>query len=258
MSKIDAQSERETKGNSEDSLLVIYIFRILKKYSSPDNPISTQDVMDYLEKDYSIGNADKADAQKKKVRRHLDTLHECYGNGCVNKIEGKTRRKGHDWYYDASRDKFADEGAKVQETLSEVELEFIIDLISATKVLNSEGTLGMVDKLLKKTSLSEEDRERRIKAIKREAWTKNQNDDLVAKKEIVDACIDVCRIRFDYEGKRAILAVPCGWVYVDGVCFLKAKVGGQYYQFALSKIHDIEEVYDYDDPDNYGYYDERS
>ena len=103
MAKIDAQSERETKGNSEDSLLVIYIFRILKQYSSPDNPISTQDVMDYLEKDYSIGNADKSDAQKKKVRRHLDTLHECYGNGCINKIEGKTR-KGHDWYYDASRD----------------------------------------------------------------------------------------------------------------------------------------------------------
>ena len=244
-----------SKGNSEDSLLVIYIFHILKKYSSPDKPLSTQDVMDYLEKDYSIGNAEKSDAQKKKIRRHLDTLHECYGNGCIEKIEGKTR-KGHDWYYVVSRDKFADEEVKVKETLSEVELEFIIDLISATKVLNAESTLGMVDKLLKKTSLSEEERERRIKAIKREAWTKNQNDDLVAKKEIVDACIDVCRIRFDYEGKRAILAVPCGWLYVDGICFLKAKVGGQYQQFALSKMHDIEEVDDYDDPDEYGYYDE--
>ena len=126
-----------SKGNSEDSLLVIYIFHILKKYSSPDKPLSTQDVMDYLEKDYSIGNADKSDAQKKKIRRHLDTLHECYGNGCIEKIEGKTR-KGHDWYYVASRDKFADEEVKVKETLSEVELEFIIDLISATKVLNAE------------------------------------------------------------------------------------------------------------------------
>ena len=65
-----------SKGNSEDSLLVIYIFHILKKYSSPDKPLSTQDVMDYLEKDYSIGNAEKSDAQKKKIRRHLDTLHE--------------------------------------------------------------------------------------------------------------------------------------------------------------------------------------
>lgn len=247
--------ERMQKGNSEDSLLVIYIFRILKKYSSPDNPLSTQDVMDYLEKDYSIGSADKSDAQKKKVRRHLDTLHECFGKGCIVKIEGKTR-KGHDWYYDASRDKFADEGVRVRETLSEVELEFIIDLISATKVLNAESTLGMVDKLLKKTSLSEEDRERKIKAIKREAWTKNQNDDLVVKKEIIDACIDVCRIRFDYEGKRDVLATPYSWLYVDGNCILKAKVGGQYRQFALSKMHDIEEFDDYDDSDDYGYYEE--
>ena len=110
--KEKSKKARETKGNSEDSLLAIYIFRILKKYSSPDNPLSTQDVMDYLEKDYSIGNADKSDAQKKKIRRHLDTLHECYGGGCVEKIEGKTR-KGHDWYYDASRDKFAGEDGKI-------------------------------------------------------------------------------------------------------------------------------------------------
>ena len=247
--------ERMQKGNSEDSLLAIYIFRILKKYSSPDNPLSTQGVMDYLEKDYSIGNADKSDAQKKKIRRHLDTLHECYGGGCIEKIEGKTR-KGHDWYYDASRDKFAGEEGKGQEILSEGELEFLIDLISATKVLNAQSTLGMVDKLLKKTALSEDDRERRIRAIKGEAWAKNPNDDLVAKKEIVDACIDVCRIRFDYEGSRSILAIPCGWLYVDGIFYLQAKVGGQYQKFALSKIHDIEEADNYDDPDEYGYYDD--
>ena len=68
MAKIEEKVRKasNTKGNSEDSLLGIYIFRILKKYSSPDKPLSTQDVMDYLEKDYSIGNADKSDAQKKK------------------------------------------------------------------------------------------------------------------------------------------------------------------------------------------------
>ena len=85
MAKMESKHdvENSSKGNSEDSLLVIYIFRILKQYSSPDKPLSTQDVMDYLEKDYSIGNADKSDAQKKKVRRHLATLHECYGRGCI-------------------------------------------------------------------------------------------------------------------------------------------------------------------------------
>lgn len=40
------QNESVTKGNSEDSLLVIYILHILKKYSSEQNPLSSQDVID--------------------------------------------------------------------------------------------------------------------------------------------------------------------------------------------------------------------
>ena len=45
MERIDQlQNESVSKGNSEDSLLVIYILRILKKYSSPKNPLSSQDV----------------------------------------------------------------------------------------------------------------------------------------------------------------------------------------------------------------------
>ena len=100
------QKENISKGNSEDSLLVIYILSVLKKYSSCENPLSSQDVMEHLKKDYSIGISDKADAQRKKVRRHLDKLHESYWGGCIKKEEGKTRN-GHKWYYDVSRDKFA-------------------------------------------------------------------------------------------------------------------------------------------------------
>ena len=80
------QNENAPKGNSEDSLLVIYILQILKKYSSPKNPLSSQDVMDHLRKDYSFGDFDESDpkrkekaaAQQKKVRRLLDTLYESY------------------------------------------------------------------------------------------------------------------------------------------------------------------------------------
>ena len=85
MDKVDKfQNESASKGNSEDSLLAIYILSVLKKYSSHDNKLSSQDVMDYLKKDYSICALDEADpqrkkvmeAQRKKVRRHLDTLSE--------------------------------------------------------------------------------------------------------------------------------------------------------------------------------------
>ena len=85
------QNENAPKGNSEDSLLVIYILQILKKYSSPKNPLSSQDVMDHLRKDYSFGDFDEADpkrkekaaAQQKKVRRLLDTLYEFNGKSAV-------------------------------------------------------------------------------------------------------------------------------------------------------------------------------
>ena len=71
-----SEYEKVSGVNSEDSLLVIYILRILKKYSTPDNPLSSQDVMTYLKEDYSIGSADTSNAQKKKIRRHMDTLHD--------------------------------------------------------------------------------------------------------------------------------------------------------------------------------------
>lgn len=237
MEKFDQfQNECASKGNSEDSLLVIYILSILKKYSSRQNPLSSKDVMDYLRKDYSIGILDKADAQRKKVRRHLDTLHESYWGGCIGKKEGKTRNS-HKWFYDVSRDRFADKEVVIQETLTETEVEFLVDLISATKILNSEGTRGLIDKLLKKTSISDEDRECRLRKIQREAWLKTPNEDLVEKKDCIQEYIDECDdIVFDYENEEAITATPLNWIYDDGICFLNAKVGVECRNFSLDKI----------------------
>ena len=155
MAKLDQlQKESTFKGNSEDSLLVIYILHILKKYSSPDNKLSSQDVMDYLREDYSFGNLDKAEAQRKKVRRHLDTLCESYWNHCIKKVEGKTRN-GHKWFYDVSADEFAkEEGVTAPETLSAEEIDFIIDIIASSKIINEKSTHAIIKKLLEKTDLS--------------------------------------------------------------------------------------------------------
>ena len=244
MDKVDKfQNESASKGNSEDSLFVIYIFQILKKYSSHNNPLSSQDVMGYLKKDYSICDLDEADpkrkekaaAQQKKVRRLLDTLCESYWGGCVKKEVGKTRT-GHRWFYDVSRDKFADKEIVIQETLTETEVEFLVDLISATKILNCEGTRGLIDKLLKKTSITKEDRERRLRKIEREAWLKTPNEDLVEKKDLIEECFDNCCLTFDYEDEESITAIPLDWRYDNGTCFLYAKVGDAYRKFSLDKI----------------------
>ena len=212
MSKSDKlQKENSTKGNSSDSLFAIYILDILKKYSSPENPLSSQDVMEYLRNDYSIGKEDNSDALKKKIRRHLDTLHESYLNSCIRKEEGKTR-KAHKWYYDVSKDNSANEEGVVHETLSEAEVEFLVDLVSATKILNSEGTRGMLDKLLKKTSISEDERARRLGAIQKEAWLKTPNSDLVEKKDFIEECFYSECLTFDYEDEENITAIPLGWI----------------------------------------------
>lgn len=259
MDKVDKiQNESASKGNSEDSLLVIYILRILKKYSSRQNPLSSQDVMNYLREDYSIGNLDKADAQRKKVRRHLDTLHESYWGGCIEKEEGKTRN-GHKWFYNVSRDIFADKEVFVQETLTETEVEILVDLISATKILNSEGTRGLIDKLLKKTSMSDEDRECRLGKIQRENWLKTPNEDLAEKKDLIEECFYNSNLTFDYEDEESITATPLGWSHDNGICFLNAMVGDKYRKFSLDKIRICDpDVDGYEEPEDFRCYDEET
>ena len=252
---VQLQNGNKSKGNSEDSLLVIYILHILRKYSSSDNQLSTQNVMEHLKKDYSI---DKSEALRKKVRRHLDTLHESYWGGCIKKSEGKTRN-GHKWYYDASKDKPSDEKIVAHETLTEVDIELLVDLVSSTKILNSEGTRGLIDKLLKKTSISAEERERRLGAIQKEAWLKSPNGDLAEKKGLIEDCFDECCLTFDYEDEESVTVTPLGWIHEDGICYLNAKVKGEHRKFSLDKIR----IYDtdadgYEDLDDCGCYEEET
>ena len=249
------KKERVSKGNSEDSLLVIYILHVLKKYSSPENPLSSQDVMDYLKKDYSIGSSDKSEALRKKVRRHLDTLYESYWGGCIKKEEGKTR-SGHKWFYDMSRDTLKDEEGVSHETLNETEVELLVDLVSSTKILNSEGTLGLIDKLLMKTSIPYEDRKHRLDALRKEAWLKSPNEDLAEKKECIEECFCNSNLTFDYEDEESVTAAPLGWSYDDGICYLEAEVKGKSRKFSLDKIRNYyTEADGYESSGNFGFRD---
>ena len=266
MDKVDKfQNESASKGNSEDSLLVIYILQILKKYSSPKNPLSSQDVMDHLRKDYSFGDFDEADpkrkekaaAQQKKVRRLLDTLFESYWGGCIKKEVGKTTREGHKWFYDISLDKFAKEEGVALETLSKEEIEFITDIIASSKIINSSSTISIVNKLLKKTKLSKEERIARLRKIKNEEWPKSINKELLLIKKEIQSCIDdVRKMKFDYEDEISILATPYGWGSDgNGKYILIAKVDGQpegeFGSYSLEKIHNIKkEDFNYSDFDD--------
>ena len=253
MANFDKQSgKKNTMGvNSEESLLVIYILRILKKYSSPDKPMTSQDVMERLKEEYSIGDSDKKEAQQKKIRRHLDTLSDFYGKGCIVKIKGQTTRAGNRWFYDATKDEFAGEEKHTVETFSEVEVDFLIDIISSSKLLNASSTIGMIDKLLKKTKISEQARIQKLKLIIKEDWTKNINEELVDRKEKIEKIIEAGNnIEFDYNDKCNIVATPYALVFQDGKYVLKAKVKAEYSSFLLEKMHNIKPkgyAYEWDD-----------
>lgn len=258
MDKLEQIQKKSTsKGNSEDSLLVIYVLQILKKYSSPKNPLSSQDIMDYLRADYSIGVWEKSEAQRKKVRRLLDTLCEFYWGRCIKKLEGKTRNY-HKWFYDITKDNSVTEKIEVEESLSETEIELLIDLVTSTKILNSSGTHGIVDKLLNKTSISDEDRIQRLASIQKEGWFKSPNSDLVEKKDLIEECFDNSNLIFDYEDEESITATPLGWSHDDGICFLNAKVGDKHRKFALDKIRFCYSDDSFEDFDDFSYYDEET
>lgn len=234
-------------GNSEGSLLAIYVLRILKEYSSPEKPMTCDEVIKHLRDGGEIDLPDESDnelyrGQKKKFTRILDTLHDFYGRGCVGKIEGKNNRESHKWFYDGAKDKSVREESG-HESLSEAELDLLIDVISSCKIINSESTAGMIEKLLKKTKLPKAEREKRLRTLKCEAWSKSLNDELVALKAILDDAIEKwCDVRFDYGEQKGIEATPYKLTFKNGKYSLIAKSGDRYLSFSLDKLRRVEKM----------------
>ena len=93
-----------SKGNSSDTLWAVYLLQILKRHSSSKTKLTTKEVYKYLKDEYSIKTSENEDAQIKKARRHLYTLHESNKIGCIRMQEGRSKADGNLWWYDASRD----------------------------------------------------------------------------------------------------------------------------------------------------------
>lgn len=56
---------------SSDTLLAIYVLRVLKKYSSVDNKITAKEVYKHLVDEHYINDRDNSEATIKKIRRYL-------------------------------------------------------------------------------------------------------------------------------------------------------------------------------------------
>lgn len=253
-----------SKGNSSDTLWAVYLLQILKRHSSSKTKLTTKEVYKYLKDEYSIKTSENEDAQIKKARRHLYTLHESNKIGCIRMQEGRSKADGNLWWYEAARDTYAGENVQVQETLSDIEIGVLVDLLSATKILNSEGTRGIIDKLLKKSSLSDDDRRQKLDAIQEEEWYKTPNVDILDKKAFLQECIEARVseedniIVFDYENENSIKAVPVGWSFDDG-CYLVAIVEDKRCMFSLDKIRlHYDECGGYEDPEDYRLYDKEN
>lgn len=247
------------KGNSSDTLLAIYVLQVLKKYSSADNKISAKEVHKHLVEEHYIGDRDNSEAQIKKVRRYLHTLHESYGNGCIRKQEGKGGSDGHVWYYDASRDELAGEDGQAHETLSNEEIEFLIDIIASSKIINAKSTYDIINKLLKKSDLTDKEKIRKRTVIKEEEWSKSINKEFLKLKRKLQLCIDDYRkIKFDCADRKSIAATPYGWdTDTDGKYLLVVKIDGddEFSSFPLDQLQNVREGNINFNPDEDAYFD---
>ncbi len=266
----DKQEAKNTKGNSFESLYSLFVMRVLIKYSDPSHPMTCDEVMEKLNKDYEIGSCgeDKTSgtyrSQKKKFARIMDTLVECYSSGAFGKYKGKNNCDPHRWYYCAECDVYAadSEGTMGREELSETEVEYLIDVIASSKILNRESTYDIIEKLLKKIDTDERSRRKKLEVYRNESWVKNLNEELFKKKERLDALLE-SDIEFDYYEseeniRKKVTATALALIVKNGNYVLLAKEGRREKRFFIENMTNIKGLgysYTFDDEDTYAFED---
>ena len=137
---------------TEKSLLSLYIFEILKKYSSKESPLSEKDIKKILNECGYFKNGDKiSDNDRKLIPRHANTLANRF-NGLVVKVV-TSRNHATKWYYNGIRSSYFN--CLSQNYFTPDEIGFLIDMVNSNKFLSEDGSKAFIDKLL--GSLGEHD-----------------------------------------------------------------------------------------------------
>ncbi len=168
--------ERESK-----KLALLRTLHVLEYYSDERHPLTQDDIVKYLEKDYGI------EVERKAVARQLSLLKEAYDYPTSLIAIVSDRRKGT--YIE-------------QRAFEDSELRMLIDGVLSSRYITASHSKQLIDKLC---SLSNKHFRAHVKNVYSvNDWSKTDNYDLFYNIELIDEAIEKGKkISFDYNKYRA-------------------------------------------------------
>ena len=151
----------------EKSLLSLYIFEILRKYSSKESPLSEKQIKEKLNSAEVFLEEIKED-DRKIIPRHIGALVE-YLPGLIVKLD-TAKNAAAKWYYDGSQAAQFEFLSRNNFTVDEI--SFLVDMIGSSKLVTEKSTIAFTAKLLH--SLNDMD-EKIVSARQTITGPKNEN-----------------------------------------------------------------------------------
>lgn len=149
--------------------LIFRIYQILEEYSDFEHPLTHQEIIDRLERDYAI------ECERKAVGRNLACLKEM----------GFDIESGKEGSYLATR------------KLENAELRLLIDSVLASRNVNPTHSKQLIDKLIGIGGHYFKSHVKHVYSVK--DWGKSDNKDFFYNIDVIDEAIEQGRkIRFDY------------------------------------------------------------
>lgn len=127
----------------EKSLLSLYIFEILRKYSSKESPLSEKQIKEKLNAAEVFLKEIKED-DRKIIPRHIGALVE-YLPGLIVKLD-TAKNAAAKWYYDGSQAAQFEFLSRNNFTVDEI--SFLVDMIGSSKLVTEKSTIAFTAKLL--------------------------------------------------------------------------------------------------------------
>lgn len=167
---------------NERSLLPIYIFEILRKYSNPNHPITEDQIKAKINSaeifNPEIENPAKAEKEviksgkegnRKIIPRHIRALMKHFPKLIVQ-VE-TPKNKPAMWYYDGSKSAQYEFFSRNNFTVEEI--NFLADMIDSCKVVTHDTSKAFIEKLLDSLNESDENEVKLLREEREEAKEKH-------------------------------------------------------------------------------------
>ncbi len=161
-------------------LALLRVLHILEYYSDEEHPLTQDDIVNYLEKDYGIV------VERKAVGRQLALLREAYDYPNSPLVIATDKRKGT--YIE-------------QRTFEDSELRMLIDGVLSSRYITAGHSKKLIDKLCAQSNKYFRSHVKNVYSVNE--WSKTDNYDLFYNIELIDEAIEKGKkISFDYNKYR--------------------------------------------------------